>query len=88
LCWYGAVAGQVLVDAGYRPVSDWKAGDIVTWPLFAHSAILKTLVRKPDGSLDPLGTTFDSKNGQDPRETSSLEKLIRLYGPPQYAWRK
>ncbi len=63
----GADLFQVLGDAGYVPRPNpaaIKNGDIVTWEGGAHSAIIKHILLKTDGTIDIDGTLVDSKNGQ------------------------
>jgi hypothetical protein len=42
--------------------------------------VVKEVKRKADGSLDPSGTTFKTKNGNTPFvEGMSLEELLDFY---------
>lgn len=80
-------AVPVILKAGYDEIAakDARAGDIVVWYRGAeviHSAIIKDVVRRPDGSLDPLRTTFTTKNGAlplvDGMNLRDLEEIYRV----------
>ncbi len=74
-----------ILKHGYDAIgeSDVKPGDIaVFWEgtKASHSAVLKEVKRKADGSLDPSGTTFKTKNGNTPLvDGMSLEELLDIY---------
>jgi hypothetical protein len=74
-----------ILKHGYDAIgeSDVKPGDIAVFWLgaqAAHSAVVKEVRRRADGSLDPSGTTFKTKNGQMPfADGMPLEKLRDLY---------
>jgi hypothetical protein len=74
-----------ILKHGYAAVAekDVEPGHIaVFWEgtYASHSAVVKEVKRKADGSLDPSGTTFKTKNGNTPFvDGMSLEELLKVY---------
>jgi hypothetical protein len=74
-----------ILKHGYAAVAekDVEPGDIAVFWLggeAVHSAVVKEVRRTPTGSLDPSGTTFETKNGNTPFvDGMSLEELLKVY---------
>jgi hypothetical protein len=74
-----------ILKHGYSAVAekDVEPGDVAVFWLggqAVHSAVVKEVRRRADGSLDPSGTTFRTKNGRMRLEDGMpLEKLRDVY---------
>jgi hypothetical protein len=74
-----------ILKHGYDAIgeSDVKPEDIAVFWLggqAVHSAVVKEVRRRADGSLDPSGTTFKTKNGVMPfADGMSLALLRKAY---------